>query len=168
MKEVWRKIEKYPGYEVSDRGRVRSLDRTGGLGRVYRGKLLTQHPTGNGYMKVSMCVAGLVSQPMVHQLVLEAFEGPCPSGMEARHLHRNKKNNKHGNLKWGTPQENAADKKRHGTASIGDKHGRAKLTTRLVKFIRKSKLQGVVLARRLNVCPDTIGLIRRRKIWRHV
>ncbi len=58
---------------------------------------------------------GFYRMRYVHQLVLEAFVGPCPSGLECRHLDGNPDNNQLENLRWGTRLENMADKKLHGT-----------------------------------------------------
>lgn len=49
----------------------------------------------------------------VHRLVLAAFAGPCPDGMECRHLDGNPNNNNLANLEWGTPLQNALDRKEH-------------------------------------------------------
>jgi hypothetical protein len=59
----------------------------------------------------------------VHSLVLEAFVGPRPDGMQCRHFpDRNPTNNRVSNLSWGTPLENANDRRVHGTIACGDRH----------------------------------------------
>jgi len=50
-----------------------------------------------------------------HQLILFAFVGPMPLGMECRHLNGNPADNRLENLVWGTRQENVHDAIRHGT-----------------------------------------------------
>lgn len=70
----------------------------------------------------------------VHALVLEAFVGPRPEGMECRHLDGDPTNNALANLAWGTRAENIADKRRHGTIGC---HHRRKLTAAQVQAIRK-------------------------------
>ena len=52
----------------------------------------------------------------VHQLVLLTFRGKCPQGYESRHLNGDKLDNRLINLRWGTPQENHADRILHGTS----------------------------------------------------
>lgn len=52
---------------------------------------------------------------MVHRLMLEAFVGPCPPGMECRHLNGVADDNRLENLCWGTHLENEMDRRRHGT-----------------------------------------------------
>lgn len=64
----------------------------------------------------------------VHRLILETFVGPCPVGMEGRHLDGNKQNNHLTNLAWGTPKENGKDRILHGTSLRGERSPHAKLT----------------------------------------
>lgn len=113
--ERWLPIPGYEGsYEVSDRGRVRSLDRivVRSDGREIRckGKVLSQGVHPKGYLGVRLC--GKTKK--VHRLVLEAFVGPCPDGMECCHNNGIPGDNKLTNLRWGTRIENAADVRRHG------------------------------------------------------
>lgn len=79
---------------------------------------------------------------LVHRLVLEAFVGPCPEGMECRHFpDRNPRNNRRENLRWGTPVENAHDQVVHGTKAdqSGENSSAARLTWEQVRDIRKKK-----------------------------
>ncbi len=79
----------------------------------------------------------------IHRLVLEAFIGPCPEGMECRHFpDRNPANNNLSNLHWGTVSENALDRAIHGTNPTGENHGRAKLTNEEVSTARELYLSG--------------------------
>jgi hypothetical protein len=64
-----------------------------------------------GYLTVKLC--GLTRK--VHEVILTTFVGPCPDGMECRHLDGNPANSALSNLAWGTHLENEADKLRHGT-----------------------------------------------------
>lgn len=112
--EIWRSVEGYSGiYEVSDRGRVRSLDRTGADGRFYRGIILTQMTPGI-YRQVNLHNSGQRTHH-VHRLVATAFLGSGPAGHEIRHLNGNPLDNSVENLAWGTHVENMADRKLHGT-----------------------------------------------------
>jgi hypothetical protein len=99
--ERWRPVDAVPGYEVSDLGRVRSLDRYEARGarmvRVRVGRLLRLATSDRGYRVVSL--AGVPRK--VHRLVAVAFLGPAPAGRpEVNHLDGNKRNNRATNLEW--------------------------------------------------------------------
>lgn len=118
--EKWLPVVGYEGvYDVSDLGRVRSLDRTDSRGHRIRGRLLklvSKAETGpDSRQTVSIHWGGVQRTRLVHHLVLEAFIGPRPDGMEACHGDGDARNNAVSNLRWGTHQSNEADKLAHGT-----------------------------------------------------
>lgn len=179
--EVWRAVPGYEGrYEVSDLGRVRSLDRTVELIRLgktttrrRKGVVLSPGLTPEGYLLVVLHRDDGGSTRRVHRLVLEAFVGPAPSGTQALHGDGDEGNCRLSNLRWGTPKENSADAIRHGTQTRmpGEKHHQAKLTDGLVRLIRRAleyRVPGTVIARGVGVSPSTVSLIRRGKNWTHV
>jgi len=113
--EIWRDIEGYEGlYQVSNYGRVRSLDRTtfanSRWGKVrsmnFKGRIIKQFVGKNGYMKVSLCKDGKVHSKDIHRLVYEAFIGEIVEEMQVNHIDENKTNNKVENLNLLTPKEN--------------------------------------------------------------
>jgi hypothetical protein len=89
---------------------------------------LSSHDSGHGYLAATFCLNGKKRSKTIHVLINTAFHGPAPRGLQTRHLDGNKKNNRPGNLTWGTPYENYLDKIRHGTICAGDRHPRSKLT----------------------------------------
>jgi hypothetical protein len=111
-------IEGSPGYRIGDDGLVQTSRHADGRGRYHLGpwKTLKSSPLKSGHMRVSL---GNSNERYVHVLVLNAFVGPCPEGMECRHLDGNPGNNHLWNLAWGTRKENYEDSVRHGTAVIG-------------------------------------------------
>ena len=119
MNEEWRPVVGWEGlYEVSDQGRVRSSDRTvhckNGRTRRYKGRVLKLWKNSKGYLQVSLYGKG-ETKKLVHRIVLEAFVGDCPEGLETLHIDGNPANNHVGNLKWGTSSENTLDTVNHGT-----------------------------------------------------
>jgi hypothetical protein len=108
--EQWRPIPLAPGYEVSDRGRIRSFRR----GAPACGRLLSLAPSA-GYRVVRIHHDGSWRVRRVHQLVLEAFVGPCPNDADGvRHLNDVKDDNRLTNLAWGTYAENMRDRVANG------------------------------------------------------
>lgn len=95
-------------YEVSDMGRVRRI--AGGQGVRSQGTCKKLSPDMAGYLCTTLNRPGEQIRPHVHRLVLEAFRGPCPEGMECRHIDGNQQNNWLSNLAWGTAKENAEDR----------------------------------------------------------
>ncbi len=110
--EVWKDIPGYEErYQVSDLGRVRSVDRwvrlvtiqAGETRRWARGKILRPGPAKSGHLSVAL---GKGNSKGVHTLVLLAFVGPCPEGQESLHLNHTPPDNRLDNLRYGTRSEN--------------------------------------------------------------
>lgn len=116
MTERWLPVPGFEGfYEVSDQGRVYAHART----------VMRQHPTRQGarmlkpelagppwkkYLRVTLIVHGIRHRIKVHHLVLLAFVGPRPAGMQALHTDDDPLNNHLSNLRYGTPSENQRDR----------------------------------------------------------
>lgn len=179
--EKWLSVVGYEGlYEVSNHGRIRSLDRMifrnpGGSAPAqwafYPGKILAACRTKRrGVMVVRLSKEGSAPTRDVHVIVLEAFVGPRPSSLhQACHWDGNPSNNHITNLRWGLKADNDADMERHGTRPRGRKHGCAKLTEEQVKLIRATpKRKGNGLAKSLGVSYGTIYHIRKGDTWSSV
>lgn len=114
--ERWLPVVGWEGiYEVSDHGRIRSLTRKDSTGRTRRGRVLRPDTYRGGYLRVSLALGGGVTRRSVHHLVLEAFFGPCPDGMEGCHNNGVPNENRLSNLRWDTHPANVADSIRQGT-----------------------------------------------------
>jgi hypothetical protein len=164
--EVWKDIQGWPYYQVSNLGRIRVL--SGGkignhLVTDIEFKRLT--PDKNGYLVVKYNY----EQFYVHIIVLNIFCGPCPSGMECRHLNGNKTDNRWPeNLEWGTRQQNAEDRTRHGTVRKGENVTISKLREADIINIRSSQWSSRQLATKYGVSHTTILRVRDEKTWKHV
>lgn len=135
-------------------------------------KIKRPTPGRTGYLKVKIRRAdGSKKWMMVHRLVLESFVGPCPDEMQARHFpDRNPANCRLDNLSWGTPLENAADKKVHGTLVRGSTHWCARLTDGDADEIRLRFQAGESirsLSKSFGVVTSMISSIISGKKWKH-
>ena len=168
MTEEWRAISGHPGYEVSDRGRVRSWVRPGRTRkRTLTPHILTLTPASGGHLYVALSYG---QKEYVHRLVLTAFVGPCPYGLEACHWGDDPNNNKVNNLRWDTRAGNSADRDRLGTIVHGERCRYAKLTEADVVEIRRllseSTLTQREIAARFDIGQGNVSRIGSRKIWR--
>lgn len=171
--ERWLPVPGYEGrYEVSDFGHVRSV------ARIVRGrnkgtrlspsKVLKHHVREGGsvpYVHITLWNGEKFECRFIHTLVLTAFVGPCPAGMQCRHGPTGSLDNRLENLMWGTALENSADKVRDGTDSRGTRNGRAKLDWTEVSEIRASRRQIKDLAEQYGVSTTTIFRVRRGSTW---
>jgi hypothetical protein len=117
--ERWLPVPGYTGlYEVSDMGRLRSVDRVvlrSGRPMRQRGRVLKPWKDHKGYQVIRMGRDGNKStNTYIHQVVLTVFVGPRPDGLHACHRDGNKSDNRPGNLRWDTLLENNRDIIRHG------------------------------------------------------
>lgn len=116
--EIWKPIEGYEGYyEISNCGRVRSLDRVvkskKGWSKSIKGVILKQTLQHHGYMQISLLKDSHHKAVWVHSLVAKAFL-PNPDNLPCvNHKDEDKTNNNVENLEWCTVKynNNYGDKK---------------------------------------------------------
>ena len=168
--ERWLPVVGFEGiYDVSDHGRVKRVK--GGPGAVV-GRIIRHCINQYGYPQLVLHEIPRLKTFVVHHLVLEAFVGKCPEGMQCRHLDGTRDNNLLENLQWGTHEENEADKEKHGTILKGEQHGRSKLTERAVREIRAIRKhlgwthKKIAIAYRCS--KPLVGNIVNRDLWRHI
>lgn len=177
--EEWRAISGWEGfYEVSDEGRVRSLDRVGhrnGHPARFRGRILAACIGKNGYRTVQLCSPEGQNRHYVHRLVAFAFFGECPSGHEVCHQNGTRSDNRKINLRYGTHQSNCDDMRTHGTSVKfhpklrGEKNGCSKLTDEEVHYIRRNpELTLTHLGELFGVHRTSIHHVRTGKNWKYL
>ena len=163
MSENWKDVPGYEGaYEVSDAGRVRSL---------LSNRILKPYKTNNGRNIVSLYKDGLRQRFLVYRLVLITFVGHPDEGQVACHNDGDRTNDQLSNLRWDSQSRNCADKEDHGTAQVGERHGRAILKDSDVIEMRRMYANGyrqTEIARKFNYCISNLGRILRRESWKHV
>ena len=170
-----KEIAGFPGYQVGDDGSVRYAWTTCRAGRRLGDKWrpMKLSPSSRGYLRVNLTPleGGSYRTFRVHRLVLEAFVGPCPDGMECRHLNGVKTDNRLDNLSWGTPGENRDDNRALGAYQRGEDHPMGKLTAADVHAIRSRYETGGVVMRELAaefaVSVPCISCVVNRRSWKH-
>lgn len=175
--EEWRPVTDFEGYyEVSNLGRVRSLTRRRKSrhkhGAIHKGRVIRLGTHTNGYKFIPLRVDRVACYRRVHRVVLEAFVGRCPNGMNCCHKDGDKSNNRLDNLRWDTQRANALDKRKHGTDNRGTKHWNSKLTEDDIREIRRLIKTDVWNARKLaihyGITESCMSNILHRKTWKHV
>lgn len=136
-KEIWKSIENYEGlYEVSNLGRVRSLDRVvfqQGRNQVYRGTIMSQFKDKHGYYHIRLSKKNKKKTFSVHRLVAKAFI-PNPKNYPCvNHKDENPKNNKVMNIEWCTHKYNI----NYGTATY---RRAVKMGKRIAQYDKNGKL----------------------------
>lgn len=104
--EVWRPVTRFDAfYEVSTLGRVRRP--AGKFPWRPTAKLLKAYTNEKGYKRIGLRVpGGKQVKVYLHQIVADAFHGPCPDGMEINHRDLDKGNNRASNLEYLTRRQN--------------------------------------------------------------
>lgn len=110
MEELWKPIPCYEGfYEVSNLGRIRSLDREEYIPdklhhyhkRSRKGRILIPSFDGKGnYLHVHLRKNGIAKSKNVHRIVAETWIDNPNGFREVNHIDEDKTNNAVSNLEW--------------------------------------------------------------------
>jgi hypothetical protein len=158
--EEWRDVVGFEGlYKVSNFGQVQTVK----TGEIKKQTIAD----GDKRPYLSLWKNNKIKVCRPHKLVMEAFVGVRPQGMECCHNDGNPQNNYLSNLRWDTPISNQADRVRHGTTNRGEQCGNAKLTLEQVRAIRQDNRLQRIIAAEYGVKDNTISRIKSGKRWTH-
>jgi len=150
MNEIWKQLEDYPDYEVSNLGRIKSNKRKNPI-------IIKQVKDSTGYYAVHLWNNNKNVHKRVHTLVLEGFVGKRFDGMDASHLDNNKENNNLINLIWESHEKNT--QRREGI----------KLNIETASEIRVLLKRGFtipIISDIYGICERQIYDIKNNKAWR--
>ena len=169
---IHREVAGFPGYAVGTDGVVWSRWGSGCGGKMGNWFALKSSRSDYGRVSVNFRFPdGVRRRVVVHKIVLEAFVGPCPDGMEGCHWNDRSADNRLDNVRWGTRQSNVDDRGRNGRTAIGERNGSAKLNPAKVRDIRGRPRRGEThesIAFIHGVSSAMIGYIANGKYWAHV
>lgn len=167
-KEIWRDVPKYPGYEVSDLGRLRSYHRTNArLDLSVSPHILTASSESYSRFKMKH-KSGRVFKRGVHIVVLEAFVGPRPPLHLALHRNDDQADNRLVNLYWGTVQDNANDRDKNGIHQRGCDSAVSRFSEKEIRQILTDERPCRIIAREFNCMHTLISQIQLGKTYSNV
>lgn len=142
MKEIWIDIRDYEGiYQVSNLGRVRSLDRIvprGDKGLTIKGRILSMNKLNkSGYRTCILSRRDKKDYRRFNRLVAEAFIDNPDKKPFVNHIDGDKLNNHVDNLEWSTCSENTQHAYDTGLIPKGELHSRSKISKKDVRSIFK-------------------------------
>ena len=171
--EEWRAVGLDGNYEVSNLGRVRSLDRTltykNGHSYRWKGQVLSPRLGGNGYFNVKV---GKHVGIYVHRLVAEAFIRPMAPGEVVNHIDGSKTNNISTNLEIISQRENTSHACRTGLLdNRGSNHVLATATEKQIRSAMELVEQGHPIckaAEAVGLTKNQLYKIRQGRRWKHL
>lgn len=178
MGEEWRDIVGYEGYyQVSNKGRVKSLDRyiDRGAGQtLLKGIIRKPTPDKDGYIRISLW-GKKRGMGRVHRLVAHAFISNPKNKPQINHKNGIKDDNRIENLEWATLSENrqhAYDTGlQNGKGVQGEKCNFSKLNkyqVLTIKTLLGSGFSNIHIAKEMGVTPSNISYIKNGKTWKHL
>ena len=153
--EKWKTIEGYPGYQVSNLGRVKSMEHKinckNGSIRTIRERILKPNKNTNGYFQVCLCRYGIRKYFLIHRLVCSAFvQNESLFYNEINHIDECKTNNCASNLEWTDRKSNC---------NFGTRNKRISKAKKGILNTKKSK--PVMCIETNQIYPSTMEVSRR-------
>jgi hypothetical protein len=136
--EIWKDIDGFDKYQISNFGRIRSLTKKSG------GRLLTPIKTNKGYLTVRLYNESGYKQLKIHRLVALTFIDNPLLKEQVNHINGIKTDNNINNLEWVNNQENQIHAISLGLSKIepGEKSRNVKLTQKQVDEIKSKYIYG--------------------------
>lgn len=160
--EDWLPIPGYPGYEASNKGRIRS-------NKQGKTKLLKGSTSHYGYRQVGLYdKASKLKTILIHTLIAQLFIGHCPPNKQVNHIDFDRQNNTVENLEYVTQKENIA----HNVKHQRHVHGESVHTSQLKEFevlqIFRDPRPASQVAQEYAISPEMVRNIRNGKSWKHI
>lgn len=186
--EEWRSVRGFgkivaQRYEVSNMGRVRSVDfdhvvtrtlkngNTFNSNRTVTGRILVQNQIKDGHCWVALCDGQTQRKRLVHRIVARTFLGKAPLGQpHVLHWNDDPTDNRLTNLRYGSDADNSRDRVVRGRSAKAEQIHTTKLSIAEVAEIRnliQENFDDVSIAEIYGVHAGTIYAIRTNVSWAH-
>jgi len=170
IQEVWKDIPNYEGYQVSNKGSIRSFKRSAYTNLAPKVLKLI---INDRYIYVGAQINKKRRKLSVHRAVAMAFIANPFNKPFVNHINGIKHDNRVENLEWVTHLENMAHAVNAGLIKFrGEKQNFSKLTTEQVLKIRQLSSQGMSCSKIVKemaiVANRTIRDVLLRKTWKHI
>ena len=160
MEEIWKDAIDYPGYQVSNLGRVRDDN---GIRHQWPHK---------GYWVCKIFVNGVRTRVYVHRLIATAFVEGKKDGLEVNHKNAIKSDNSIDNLEWVTRSENVKHAySKNLLSSRGTSNGNSMFSKEEIIAMRSidySKITQRRVAKIFGISFQYLNKIVLRKVWTHI
>lgn len=180
--EKWRPVASYGGfysdyYEISNLGRIRSLDREilvtpksrKSYIKVLKGELMNPSENRDGYLQTALTKNGRTMSPMVHRLVAETFIKNPKNKPIINHKNGIKTDNRRSNLEWCTHKENMEHASRTGLRPRGEDHSHTTISNKEVleicRLLDENVMSREEIASQYNVAVRVIHGIYLGESW---
>lgn len=169
MKEIWKVIEGFEDYEISNTGKVKSH-------KHGREKILKERISHDGYVWYNLCKNGKQHTKRANRLVADAFIPNPENKPTVNHIDGNKLNNSSDNLEWATREEQmqhayANGLKKPVRGHLQGNHVLSEDEVREIRAIYKGhdKEFGMKpLAKKYNVSPSVIDKVVGKRSYKNV
>lgn len=145
MEEIWKPIENYNDYKISNLGNVKSFKNN-------KEKILKPSKNSSGYLQIVLCKNGKAKSYFIHKLVAKTFIKNKNNYNEVNHKDENKENNIVDNLEWCNRLYNM----NYGTIKLKQAKSKMKKVAKINKDNQIVEIyQSIKEAAKINNCIET-------------